>query len=142
MDCSPPGSSVHRDSPGKNTGMGCHALLQGIFPTQGLNPGLPHCRQIAYHLSHQGSILLLLTHLTLQPYFVDIIIIFIILQIMKLKHNFKGNSWALKNECDFYSDILGFPGGSDGKESACNTGDLSSIPGSGRSPGEGNDNPL
>ena len=39
MDCSPPGSSVHWDSPGKNTGMGCHALLQGIFPTQGSNPG-------------------------------------------------------------------------------------------------------
>ena len=37
MDCSPPGSSVHRDSPGKNTGMGCHALLQGIFPAQGSN---------------------------------------------------------------------------------------------------------
>ena len=37
VDCSPPGSSVHRDSPGKNTGMGCHALLQGIFPTQGPN---------------------------------------------------------------------------------------------------------
>ena len=34
-DCSPPGSSVHGDSPGKNTGVGCHALLQGIFPTQG-----------------------------------------------------------------------------------------------------------
>ena len=43
MDCSPPGSSVHGDSPGKNTGVGCHALLQGIFPTQGSNPGLPHC---------------------------------------------------------------------------------------------------
>ena len=42
MDCSPPGSSVHGDSPGKNTGVGCHALLQGIFPIQGLNPGLPH----------------------------------------------------------------------------------------------------
>ena len=37
MDCSPPGSSVHGDSPGKNTGVGCLALLQGIFPTQGLN---------------------------------------------------------------------------------------------------------
>ena len=35
--------------------MSCHALLQGIFPTQGLNPGLPHCRQILYQLSHQGS---------------------------------------------------------------------------------------
>ena len=40
MDCSSSGSSVHGDSPGKKTGMGCHALLQGIFPTQGLNPGL------------------------------------------------------------------------------------------------------
>ena len=43
------------DSPGRNTGMGCHDLLQGIFPTQGSNPGLPHCRRILYHLSHQGS---------------------------------------------------------------------------------------
>ena len=55
MDYSPPGSSVHGDSPGKNTGVGCHALLQGIFPTQGLNSSLPHCRQILYHLSYQGS---------------------------------------------------------------------------------------
>ena len=55
MDCSPPGSSVHEDSPGKNTGVGCHALLQGIFSTQESNPGLPYCRQILYCLSHQGS---------------------------------------------------------------------------------------
>ena len=55
MDCSPPGSSVHGDSPGKNTGVGCHALFQGIFPTQGSNPGLLHCRWILYCLSHQGS---------------------------------------------------------------------------------------
>ena len=43
------------DSPGKNTGVGCHALLQGIFPTQGLTPRLPrllHCRRIS---SHQAS---------------------------------------------------------------------------------------
>ena len=46
--CSPPGSSVHGDSPGKKTEVGCHALLQGTFPTQGLNPGLPHCGQILY----------------------------------------------------------------------------------------------
>ena len=55
MDCSPPGSSVHGDSPGKNTGVGCHALLQEIFPIQESSPGLPHCRRIFYHLSHQGS---------------------------------------------------------------------------------------
>ena len=55
MDCSLPSSFVHRDSPGKNTGMGCHVLLQGIFPSQGLNLGLLHCRHILYCLSHQGS---------------------------------------------------------------------------------------
>ena len=43
------------DFPGKNTGVGCHALLQGIFPTQGLNPSLPHCRQILNCLSHRGK---------------------------------------------------------------------------------------
>ena len=55
MDCSPPGSTVHRDSAGKNTGVGSLSLLQGIFPTQGSDPGLLHCRQILYQLSHQGS---------------------------------------------------------------------------------------
>ena len=40
---------------GKSTGVGCHFLLQRIFPTQGLNLGLLHCRQTLYHLSHQGS---------------------------------------------------------------------------------------
>ena len=55
MDCSPLGSSVHGDSLGKNIGLVCHNLLQGIFPTHGLNPGLPHCRQIPYQFSHQGS---------------------------------------------------------------------------------------
>ena len=44
-----------RDSPGKNTGVGCHSLLQGIFLTQGLNLDLLHCSQILYSLSHQGS---------------------------------------------------------------------------------------
>ena len=56
----PPGLKPTRllcpwDSPGKSTGVGCHALLQGIFPIWGSNPGLLHCRQSLYHLSHQGS---------------------------------------------------------------------------------------
>ena len=51
MGCSPPGSAVHGDSPGKYIGVGCHSL-QGIFPIQGLNPGLPSYRLILYHLSH------------------------------------------------------------------------------------------
>ena len=55
LGCSPLGSSFHGDSLGKNTGVDCHALLQGIFPTQGWNPGLPHCRLILYRLRHQGS---------------------------------------------------------------------------------------
>ena len=54
MNYRPPGSYVHRDSRGENTRVGWLALLQGIFLTQGWNPGLPHCRWILYHLSHQG----------------------------------------------------------------------------------------
>ena len=47
--------SVQADSPGENPGVGFQTLLQGIFPTQGSNPGLPHSRQILFCLSHQGS---------------------------------------------------------------------------------------
>ena len=43
------------DSPGKNTVVGCHFLLQRIFLTQESNPGLPHCRQMIYQLSYEGS---------------------------------------------------------------------------------------
>ena len=56
MDFKLLGSSVHEDSPGKNPGVGCHALLQGILPTQGSNSGLPHCRQILKRLSHQRNL--------------------------------------------------------------------------------------
>ena len=67
MDCSLPGSSIHGifqarvlewgAIPSKSTGVGCQFLLQGIFLTQRLNPGLPNCRQMLYFLSHQGSYL-------------------------------------------------------------------------------------
>ena len=53
MDCSLPGSSIHGISQARIF------LLQGIFPTQGLNPGLPHCRQRFYRLRHQGSPIIL-----------------------------------------------------------------------------------
>ena len=43
------------NSPGQNTGVGSLPLLQGIFPTEGSKPGLPHCRQILYQLSHKGN---------------------------------------------------------------------------------------
>ena len=54
IDCSLP-LLCPWDFPGNSTGVDCHFLLQGIFPTQGSNPGLPHCRQTLYCLSHQGS---------------------------------------------------------------------------------------
>ena len=50
MDCSPPWNFL-----GKNTGVGCHSLIQGIFLSQGSNLGLPRCRQILYLLSRQGN---------------------------------------------------------------------------------------
>ena len=71
VDCSLPGSSAHGDSPGKNTGVGCHALLQGIFPTQGSNLHLLcllYWKQILYHqrnmclCHHSPWLLLLLSH--------------------------------------------------------------------------------
>ena len=58
-DCSPPGFSVHgilqfqENSPGNNTGVDCHSLLQRNLPTQGLNTGLLHCRQVLYCLSYR-----------------------------------------------------------------------------------------
>ena len=56
IDCRPPGSSVHGDSPGKNPRVDGHALLQGIFLTQGSNPGVPHCRQILYILNQRNQV--------------------------------------------------------------------------------------
>ena len=55
IDCSLARLLCPWNSLGKNTGVGSHSLLQRIFPTQGLNSGLTHCRKILYHLSHQGS---------------------------------------------------------------------------------------
>ena len=55
MDYSLPGSSVYGDSPGKDTGVGCHALFQGILPTQGSNPNLLHPQLDFLPQSHQGS---------------------------------------------------------------------------------------
>ena len=59
-DYSPQGSSRPWDSLGKNTGVGCHALLQGIFPTQGLNSHLLHCRQILYCWATREALILYL----------------------------------------------------------------------------------
>ena len=70
-------------SPGKNTGVGCHSFLQGIFPTQGLNLGPLHCRWILYLLSHLGSpCLIILPKLYLfnsasSPFFFQILMIYL-----------------------------------------------------------------
>ena len=66
MDYSPSGFSVHGILQ-KNTGVGSHFLLWGIFPTQGSNPGLLHCKQILYHPSHQGSPLKEMIHVRMSP---------------------------------------------------------------------------
>ena len=55
VNCSPTKLLCPWDSPGKNTGVGSHSLLQGIFPTQGWDLGLLHCRQILYRLSHRSG---------------------------------------------------------------------------------------
>ena len=52
----------------KNTGVSCHALLQGIFPNQRSNPGLPNCRQILYQLSYEGSLKLFMYDINQIPY--------------------------------------------------------------------------
>ena len=55
MDCSPPDFSVHGILQARTLEWVAHSLLQGVFPTQGSSSSLLHCRQILYHLSHQGS---------------------------------------------------------------------------------------
>ena len=82
---------------GKNTGVGCHFLLQEIFPTQGSNPGLPHCRQILYCVSHQGSPL----KKVVAP---------------------DNSCWVCPELIILTARLIckgGFPGGTGGKESAC-----------------------
>ena len=56
--CNPMDYTISGIPPGQNTGMGSHSLLQGIFPAQGWNPGLPHCGWILYQLSHQEALCL------------------------------------------------------------------------------------
>ena len=106
--------------PGKSTGVGCLFLLQGIFPTQGLNPGLPHCRQTFYRLSYLGSPLYIYTYIITYTYahihtYIYTYIIYI---------------------------YVCFPHSSVGKESACSAGDASLIPRSGISTGKGLGYPL
>ena len=97
-----------------DTGMGSLSLLQGIFPTQGSNPGLPPCRQILYQLSYKGS---------------------------PVKYGAKLNALFGVSNILFYWET-DFPDSSVDKESTCNARDPGSIPGLGRSAEEGIGYPL
>ena len=147
MNCSLPGSSVPGDFIGKNTGVGSHALLQGIFPTQGSNLGLPHCRRIFYHLSYPY-----MPYDTYSSLF----------DLLHSEWGFLGSSAGKESACsaEYPSSIpgsgsslaegigyptpvfLGYPGGSGSKESSCNVGDWGLIPGLWRFPGGGHVYPL
>ena len=105
--------------PGKNTGVGCrYSLLQGIFPTWESNPGLPHCRQVVYRPSQQGS--------PLWKQNLDLVIEWSGDTTAFSSTPFQGLGRLIKR-----SIKRGFPGGSDGKESACNAGNQDSVPGLG-----------
>ena len=110
------------NSPGKNTGMGSHSLFQGFFWTQRSNPGLLHCRWILYHLNHLRSV-------SQQN-----------ISYEKLSSKFKVNPVICLYLFQLCASCI--PWWLSVKEPACSAGDLGSIPGSGRSPGEGNGNPL
>ena len=112
------------NSPGQNTWLGSLSLLQGIFPAKGSNPGLPHCRQILYQLSHKGS-----------PRILE----WVAYPFSSWSSWPRKLTWASCIAGRFFTNCAG---GWDSKASACNAGDLGSIPGLGRCPGEGNGNPL
>ena len=101
-DCNLPGSSVCGDSPSKNTGVGCHALFQGIFPTQGLNPGFLHWKADSLPLESPGKpkreILFLYERVVLK---------------CSRSLTVKTGTWhSLEKR-------TGFPGGTSGKEPSC-----------------------
>ena len=147
MDCSQSGSSVLGNSLGKNTGVGCHAVLQRIFPTLGSNPGFPHCRKILYQLSHQGSPRILEwtaypfsrgsswpRNRTRSP----------VLQVDSLSAELPGKPCEMIPHCNFVLHFLivseSFPVAQQWIHLQCRR--HSYIPGWRRSPGEGNGSPL
>ena len=119
----------------KNTGVGSLSLLQRIFLTQESNQGLLHRRWILYQLSDQGAqdsnpTFLTPEHMPFSP------------AVSVLKNPPSNAGDTVRPLVLEYSTCQGFPHSSVGKESACNAGDLGSVPGLGRSPGEGKGYPL
>ena len=132
MDCdpsqvpwSPPKFLGPWDSPGKNTGVGYHFLLQGIFPTQGLNPCLPHCRQILYHWATRGSPLWSSTALNSRllplPFF--ILLTASICRLLVKIQGFK-TDFSIKESTARLEQAGGFSGGPVFKNPACSAGGM------------------
>ena len=116
------------NSLGQNTGVGSFYLLQGIFPTHGSNPDLPHCGWILYQLSRKGSLR------TLEW------VAYLFSSSFSQPRNQTGVSFIAGG---FFTNwAIREPWGSAGKESACNAWDPGSIPELGKSPGEGIGYPL
>ena len=118
------------NSPGQNTGVGSLSLLWGIFPTQGLNPDLMHCRQILYQLSHKGSPLIWVCIAKILPKKYVAVEHLYVPRMGRLFNYNLTNTWATLIDSSV------------GKESSWNAGDPGSIPGLGRSPREGKGYPL
>ena len=105
MDCSPPSSFVRGDSPGKNTRVGCHAFLQGIFPTQGSNPpGLPHCRWILHCLSHHGNLCYLSCYLS---HYLEILLFFFLVIVVVCAIRFILSRYFKLLSCYFHCNYTG-----------------------------------
>ena len=98
------------NSPGENSGVGCHSILQGIVPTLGSNPSLLHCRQILYHLSHQGKSQSVCNHVHICCWFYEWLFrksrfIFLHLKQSECEYNW-GSCWFFV--CSFKILLLNF----------------------------------
>ena len=130
MDCSPRGSSVCGDSPGKNTGVGCHFLLQGSWHRDQI--WSPALQADSLPLSHQGSFQV---HFISEHWPLEMLLWTQKTEQTCISVSVENSNYRLLHRVErnlFIYDVKRV-----GKESACSTGDLGSIPGLGRSPGEG-----
>ena len=135
---------------GKSTGVGCHFLLQGIFLTRGSNLGLPHCGQTLYRLSHQGSLLCFLglavgcsrkkkKNLWERIHETRMVDCWF---LVKLRHGYVRSLANFSNFCDHLKPYLVVLLVKNLPAKARDARDMGLIPGLGKSPGEGNSNPL
>ena len=139
MGCSPPGFSVHGIFQARILELGCHFLLQWIFLTQRLNPGLPHCRQMLYHLSHQGSpqwpkVKPIYDFSWGQWWMVSAVSVILLVSLLTTCEVANGSTWSCWSQDTLIHmpDIdtgWSLPSGLSGKEFSCQVGDVTLIPG-------------